>query len=1039
MSIFLVLFAPPLGALQPSLLAPAEAAAAQDDDRDRAIELYYSANALYNRKLFTLAAEEYADFLEKYPTHTKAAQVKLGLALCHYSLGDKKMAEPLFASLIDEKGLNNQQEIHNLWAQCLLGLDRPAEAQKAFEWSRNRGGDGEQTELAGAGLTEALYCQSKWREVIRCSERFRTDHPRSKRLDRVIFQGAVAHFELAEFDKAGGLLKKIKRLDAKSGFGQHVTFLLAECLREEGKLKEAEKLFDRAANEMTGAYGAEALFRLGFVRFQLENYAGAQRNFADLLADDPASPHAPPAKIYLGRSQFESGRYRQAEKTFTSFSPKESQYGKARLWLARTHRAQKNLSRAENVLSEAIKKTPGNEVRADLLYDLAAIQMDRKQFADAAMTFRKLGREFPKSSLAGDALWLEAFCLHKAGKFLDSADRCGNFLSRFPKNERCGAVAFLSAENLYLIDQQREAESLYRRFLKKYGNHGYSNSARFRIAQIHYQRDEWPTAIDALQVLVDAKGLDSAFFNQLYFILGDCHYSLAEWERAIEALRIFVRKHPGEPNADRALLKVALAAVNKGEDAEAEAALIDFEKRFPKSVYLDHALVELGRLHYETGEFAEARRVFALAASTGKSPFAIYYLGYVSIAEDDEESALEHFGNLESDFPDHELVNDALLQKGIIEVRRGEYKKGEATLERLSGRDGSAAQPDQALFYRAVAQARQEKWALGASSFNDLITRHGESPLCDRGLYEWAWCEREQGRTEEAKKLYEELFTAHPASPLAAEALFELAELEYDEKHYDSAITRLQDLVKRDLGDDLRERALYRLGWSFYSRGDLAEAARWFEAMLDSYGDSERKPIALYQAGEAHLALKEYEPAYRHFKALADSAAAGEYGEQALLRLGECAALTQRWQESENVFRRFARKYAKSEFVGRALFGQGWAMENQARYAEAIKAYKQVLARAKKDETSARSQFQIGECLFSQKEYDEAVKALIKVEVIYAFPRWSSKALLESGRALEIPGKLEEAAARYREVIDKYPDSDAAVVARQKLDKLEKG
>jgi TolA-binding protein len=156
-----------------------------------------------------------------------------------------------------------------------------------------------------------------------------------------------------------------------------------------------------------------------------------------------------------------------------------------------------------------------------------------------------------------------------------------------------------------------------------------------------------------------------------------------------------------------------------------------------------------------------------------------------------------------------------------------------------------------------------------------------------------------------------------------------------------------------------------------------------------------------------------------------------------MLRLGECAALTQRWQEAENVYRRFAREFPESSFLNRGLFGQGWALENQERYEDAIRVYEKVLARGQFDETSARSQFQIGECHFSLKKYDEAVKALIKVEVLFAFPKWSSKAILEAGRALALSGKKEEARARFREVIQKYPKSDVAVVAQKKLEALD--
>ena len=195
--------------------------------------------------------------------------------------------------------------------------------------------------------------------------------------------------------------------------------------------------------------------------------------------------------------------------------------------------------------------------------------------------------------------------------------------------------------------------------------------------------------------------------------------------------------------------------------------------------------------------------------------------------------------------------------------------------------------------------------------------------------------------------------------------------------------------------------------------------------------------VALYQAGDARLALKEHEAAYRNFNALSRVSELGELEERAALRLGECAALTSRWKESEEVFAAFVERRSASKHLNRALFGRGWAMENQGRHKDAIEAYRSVLERGAFDESSARSQFQIGECLFSMKEYEEAVKALLKVEVVYAYPKWSSKALLECGRAFEKLGKDEDAAARYRELIKKYADSNAATLARQKLEKIE--
>lgn len=1015
-----------------------DGAAFNDDNDDAAVSMYYSANALYNRKLYTLSMEEYEAFIKKYPRHEKRQHAELGRALCLYALENFEDAAPALEKLCRSDRLENQQEIHNLLGQSLLRLKRPEEAQSAFSWATSHGDDDEQKMHAWVGWIEAQYRQSLWEDVIPNAGRFLKAFPDTEHSRRVRFQSAVARFELKRFGPARDALEALARNNDDSPMAQHIVFLLAECHRELGEPGAAEKRYNQAARKMTGAFTAEALYRLGFVRFNNNDFTRASNDFTSLLEKHGASPSAPSATLYLGRSFHELGNHREAERVLESIPPSSEVYAHARLWLARTHIAQQELAAAERSLAEALERTNHDPLYPDLLYEYGYAQMDQGRFEEAAQSFRRLHKRHGEHELAAEALWLQAFCVHKLGDFQASDRLCVDFLNRFGQSASAGEVGFLHGENRFLMERRAEALPLYARFVADFPDHFYAPSAQFRIAQVRYYQKEWSEALAAMAPLLEEIP-ESPFFHQLHFLEGDCHFNLENWEKAVAGFTRFVASHPDADRVDLAAFKAALAIENSGHADKAASVLGTFLDRFSKSEYRSKAAVQLGRLQYDAGNYPEARKAFRMAIDQDQDPYAIYYQGYVSLAEEKKDDALDRFSLFCELHPEHELAPDAMLQQAILLIQEEEHQRGRRILEELIASHGMHEATQQARFYLSVALARADEKQAAARGFEEYLNLYPASDLKDRALYEWAWCVKGLDDKGEAKRLYLELLNTCPDSALRRDAGFELAELEYEGKNFEASASRLEAMLDEPLDDEMRERVLYRLGWNYMSADQVQQAAHWFDTLLQDFPDTQFKAIALYQSGEAHLARQEYEEAYQQLLRLSELRDIDDLREQALLRLGECAAMTQRWQDSENVYRRFTREYPESDFMNQALFGIGWALENREDYGEAIDAYGKVVARGRFDETSARSQFQIGECFFSLKQYNEAVKALIKVEIMYAYPKWSARALLETGRALEIPGNKGEAKARYEELIQKYPDSDAASLARKKLADLISG
>ena len=65
------------------------------------------------------------------------------------------------------------------------------------------------------------------------------------------------------------------------------------------------------------------------------------------------------------------------------------------------------------------------------------------------------------------------------------------------------------------------------------------------------------------------------------------------------------------------------------------------------------------------------------------------------------------------------------------------------------------------------------------------------------------------------------------------------------------------------------------------------------------------------------------------------------------------------------------------------------------------------------------------------------IRDSLNVEIHYKkYPAWQAKGILEIGRVLLAQDRRGEAKERFKDVITRYPNEKAAIVARQYLDQL---
>ena len=124
--------------------------------------------------------------------------------------------------------------------------------------------------------------------------------------------------------------------------------------------------------------------------------------------------------------------------------------------------------------------------------------------------------------------------------------------------------------------------------------------------------------------------------------------------------------------------------------------------------------------------------------------------------------------------------------------------------------------------------------------------------------------------------------------------------------------------------------------------------------------------------------------------------------------------------------------------VADKLYTDGYAQFNTASYQTAHQTFQEFLARSPQSDLADDAQYWIGECSFALKDYRRAILEFRKVVDQYPFGNRVPHAFLKIGLSYLALGERDRAAENLETVVEAFPKSDVATVARATLDDIRK-
>lgn len=1002
--------------------APPQAIAQADDLQRRA---YLAGNGFLARGMDALAVEEYRKFLNANPEHTDAPTARYGLGVALQRLGRNEEAIEAIDGIGRAPGFRFATESQVVAAGAEFALGRHAEVIRRLT-PMLATAEQRATESIAPLLIESMHRNNEHESAAQAATVIIDRFSVRTLGERGAIFAALSAERTGEDDNAIRWADWIIQNSEDDAIKPLASLCVARMRLQGGDAAQAARISQRVAEQGPESCRVDALNILAEALNQSGRTEEADRVYAMLQQHDGDAADGS-ILIQRGVIAFENGQFEQALRFFAGGDDGSERVAR---WAARCE------TRLGLHREAAQRLATIDDPSAGAVYEMAAALRESGETEAASAAFGRFLRmdDDQTESLRPHASLALASIDHAQGRYASCADRCRDLLDGSADEAITSTAKLLLAESLYLEGDLQGAKAVYTACLESAPRDASSKSIAYRLGMIHTQLGETATAETILRSVTRGASTPAEFAPGLR-TLGDLAMGNSDWQDAVESYSAYFQITDGDA-ATRMKLGIALARLHREPQAL---------ESLDQAIEGDLPDAQRARAHLERGDLRDSlddpagatddwRRAMTLDASGAISTAAGQRLSSNALASGDTDAARMQLTSLIGATEDDAARAAAILDLGRLELRAGENEEAAATLSQLPLGDLPEHRQSEALACLSIACARSgddrgaaladRQLGAGEQSLPDSL----RTPL----LYERAWRHRRAGETDLAIACYERLIESASGAPIVSSATVELADLLIESGQTQDAIARLRTLTGSDFADpSAASDASIRLGMLLYQEGLHADAVDAMQPALDQSDPDDRGlDRARLLCGESLFQLGLWASAVTHLE-IASESDDRSIAEPALLRLGAGAAELQRWAVSESAYRAVLDRFGDTPHRTAALFGIGWALESSGDPEAAIGTYREAAEGA--TETAARAQFQLGECLFALGRHEEAASELIKVDILYASPRWSAAALYEAGRCFDAIGERDKAIEQWEQVLTTEDAGEWAAMAQARL------
>ncbi len=1025
-----------------ALLASAAVAQEAKPRSEAATRQFAAAAALQNREQYDLAADEWSKFLKSYPQDPRSDRAAHYLGICQLKNKQYPQALESFKKVIADYPkfeLLPSTYLHLGLTQYNLAIagqqDFYPQAAKTLARLIENYPQGKEVPQALFYEAESLYAQGQKAEAAKFYSQLVQQHPQDPLLPDALYALGVTQEEQGQPAAAGATYDAYLKQFGKLPLAAEVTLRRGETLFAQGQYDAAEKWFAAAALRKGFNLADLALLRQGAVLSELRKYPEAAAVYASLPQKFPQSQYQQTANLAAGKCAYLAGKLPEARAALNQvLSAGGATAPEAAHWLARCYLKEQQPAEALKVVDGALPQAGNSEFAVDLTMDKADALYDSTERRSESIPLYLAVAKRADHGSAPQALYMAAFASLGIGDHQAALAHAEAFLKQFTGSDLAADVTYVAAESELQLGKYAEADRRYEDLLKKYPQRPDAETWKVRRGLALYLAKQPSEAVVALQTIL-ATLKSKAALAEAQYLIGASQNDLKQYDAAARSLAASLQADPQWRQADETLLALALAERQLNRVNEAKARLGQLIQQFPNSPVADQAHYRLAEYAFASGDLKTAADEYTQTAAkyptSPLAPHALFGLGWTQLSQGDHAGALATLDGLLSKTPPADLAPRVRYARALARQQLKQYAPAIEDLQAFLKTQPSGADKSDALYVLGLCQAGLDKPAEAAATFKTLLNDDPKYADAAKTLYELAWALKAQDQQDEATATFARLAKEHPASPLAAESLYHVAEQQYQKEDYKQAAVSYYEAMQKAGKSELGEKAAHKLGFAYYRQDLFDKAEQSFAYQRSTFPQGALAADAAFMQAESLFKQGKFAeslPVYAQVK----NPAGKDFAMLTLLHSAQAEAKLKQWAKSLALLEQAVKQYPDSQYLPEALYEQAWAQQNLGQSAQALPLYEEVTAKTDR-EVAARARFMIGEIYFEQKNHAEAIKNFFKAAYAYSYPEWQANAHYEAGRCFEVLGKKDQAAKSYQEVVDKFPSSDKAALAKQRL------